>query len=88
MPTTIIADSSTLIAFLKVHRLDLLESLFGELVIPPAVAVEVPTLPNTSWIRIHTAPFPIESLPVALGAGRTRGNFIGRLSSGYRNYPR
>ena len=37
----VVADSSPLIALVRVNQLSLLEKLFGEVLVPPAVAREV-----------------------------------------------
>ncbi|MFT4040488.1 MAG: DUF3368 domain-containing protein [Thermomicrobiales bacterium] len=50
----VVADSSVLIAFHEVGSLDLLQSLFPEIVIPPAVAQEIaPSVGNTAgWLTV------------------------------------
>jgi predicted nucleic acid-binding protein len=56
MATLVVADASVLIALRQIGRLPLLEQLFDEVVIPPAVEREVapggPRLPG--WIRLRT----------------------------------
>jgi predicted nucleic acid-binding protein len=63
-----------LIALDKIGLLDDLENLFDELVIPPAVAVEIaPTVRAPSWIaqRSLTQPVDPQLLSAALGPGET-----------------
>jgi predicted nucleic acid-binding protein len=51
----VIADSSALIALQRVGRLELLHGLFGEVVVPGAVAREVERggLALPSWLKVH-----------------------------------
>lgn len=51
----VVADASVLIALAQLDQLQLLERLFGEIVIPGAVAREVaPSLPQLpSWIKVR-----------------------------------
>lgn len=57
----VICDASPVIVFEQIGRLDLLKMLFGQVVIPPAVAAEfrptLATLPH--WIRV-VAPVSIQ----------------------------
>jgi hypothetical protein len=54
----VVADASVLIALAQIEQLPLLEGLFGEIVIPAAVAREVaPSLPQLpSWIHVREPP--------------------------------
>ncbi|MDT0647447.1 DUF3368 domain-containing protein [Zunongwangia sp. F260] len=54
MPKIVISDTSTLILFHKIGELDLLQSVYGELVTTPEIAEEFGEIvPN--WIEIKTA---------------------------------
>ncbi|WP_031427307.1 DUF3368 domain-containing protein [Flavimarina sp. Hel_I_48] len=54
MPKIVISDTSTLILFHKIGELDLLQSVYGQLVTTPEIAEEFgETVPN--WIEIKTA---------------------------------
>ena len=68
----IVSNSSPLIALEQIERLDLIHALFGEILIPDAVAVEIaPTVQARSWIRQRSLslPLPPETLRPALGSG-------------------
>lgn len=71
----VIADASCLIALHQIGRLSLLERLFVEIQIPPAVSRETtPTLPELPpWIIVRELTYPIrkEILGASLGAGET-----------------
>lgn len=71
----VVADASVLIALGQIDRLSLLEQLFGEVMIPPAVAREVsPGLPELpSWIRTRALDEPPDPRVVSasLDAGET-----------------
>jgi predicted nucleic acid-binding protein len=68
----VIADSSALIALAQLGHLALLESLFGQILVPPAVAREVaprtpgPILPR--WIELR-APRQRDERIIAAGLG-------------------
>ncbi len=69
--SSVISNSSPLIALERVGRLDLIRQLFGRVDVPPAVAREVfeaDTIPN--WIEVVTLSGPVSAkIPLALGAG-------------------
>ncbi len=71
----VVADASTLIHLEKIGQLALLEGLFGQVAIPPAVAREVQkTLPELpAWVRVHTLgrSIPSSIAQRALGSGET-----------------
>ena len=75
MAQVVVADASVLIALAQIGQLSLLERLYAEVVIPPAVQSEVapsvPTLPP--WIHTHTLHRPLDSrvAHAALDAGET-----------------
>lgn len=54
----VVADASPLIVFCQIDRLDLVQGILGELLIPPSVAAEIaPSLgAPPAWIRV--APLP------------------------------
>jgi hypothetical protein len=59
---TVVADTSPLIALVQVDQLSLLEKLFGEILVPPAVVREVgPSLPGSSASANSHSPFPPRS---------------------------
>jgi len=62
---TVVADASPLIALAQVAQLPLLEKLFGEILVPPAVAREV-ELSLPALVRERPRPIPA-------AAGRDRG---------------
>lgn len=61
----VLADASVIIALDQIEHLFLLEKLFGEIVIPPAVAREVATIALPSWIRTVALPAAIDPRVVA-----------------------
>jgi predicted nucleic acid-binding protein len=71
----VIADSSALIGLQRIDRLDLLQQLFGEVLVPPAVVREVtyklPELP--AWVRAQqlTRSLPPEVIERRLGPGES-----------------
>lgn len=74
MAALVVADASVLIALGQIGQLSLLERLFGEVVIPPAVEREVVTgrPPLPGWVRAR----PLQALDsrvtgAALGDGET-----------------
>jgi predicted nucleic acid-binding protein len=75
MAQVVVADASVLIALAQIGQLSLLQRLYAEVVIPPAVQSEVapsvPTLPP--WIHTHTLQLPLDSrvTHAALDAGET-----------------
>ncbi len=72
---TVVADASVLIALAQIDQLWLLEKLFGNVIIPPAVALEVaPSLPSIPrWIetRLLERPLPPRVVAADLDAGET-----------------
>jgi predicted nucleic acid-binding protein len=75
MAALVVADASVLIALGQVGQLSLLEQLFGEVVVPPAVEREVvsgrPPLPG--WVRTRPLLGALDSrvTEAALGAGES-----------------
>lgn len=71
----VVADTSPLVAFHQIGQLQLLERLFGEILVPPAVAREAaPSLPKPpAWIRTvaPTQPIGSEILRASLGPGES-----------------
>ena len=71
----VVADASVLIALAQIDRLSLLEQLFGEVLIPSAVAREVsPGLAKLPpWVRTHVLDEPPDPRVAAasLDAGET-----------------
>jgi predicted nucleic acid-binding protein len=71
MPT-FVSNASPLIAFERLQRLDLLQSLTGEIIIPPAVRLEVfagVELPSWLHERSIGQPFSVQLLAPRLGPG-------------------
>ncbi len=71
----IVADTSPLIALQQIGQLSLLQKLFGEILVPPAVAREAgPSLPELpAWIFVHGLEHTIgsEVLRASLGSGES-----------------
>jgi len=71
----VVADTSPLIALHQLGQLSLLQRLFGEVLVPPAVEREAtPSLPERpAWIRTVTPAQPISSevLRASLGPGES-----------------
>jgi len=71
----VVADASVLIALTQIGQLPLLQRLFGEIVIPAAVAREVsPSLPQLpGWIETRAVGQPLEArvLAARLDPGET-----------------
>jgi predicted nucleic acid-binding protein len=65
-----VADSSALIAFHQIGRLELLQAVLGRVAVPPAVAREVaPSLGALpAWVEVRRAP-PHPALPTYLDDG-------------------
>lgn len=69
---TVVADSSPLIALVRVEQLSLLEKLFGEVLVPPAVAREVGlSLPGFLIERALARPIPAAILRASLDPGES-----------------
>lgn len=72
--TRVVSNASPLIALQQIGELELLHKLFGEIVIPPAVAHEVApsvTLPSWAEGRPLQQPMAGEILRASLGAGES-----------------
>lgn len=70
----VVSNTSALIALERVGQLDLLQQLYGNVVIPPAVAQEAaPRLVLPNWIMEHALTQPLDPLMLAasLGLGET-----------------
>jgi predicted nucleic acid-binding protein len=70
----VVADAGPVIALQRIGHLGLLQALFQEVLVPPAVARElVPRLTLPAWIRERTLQQPIaqEVLRASLGAGES-----------------
>jgi uncharacterized protein len=69
----VVSNASPLIALEHIGHLDLLESFFSEILIPPAVLREVGTLSLPTWITERTLTQPIgpRILNASLGAGES-----------------
>jgi hypothetical protein len=71
---TVVADASALIAFQQIGQLSLLQKVFMEVIVPPAVAREIqPSVPPVSWIVQRALAQPIAPLVLraSLGAGES-----------------
>lgn len=65
-----VADCSPLIGLNLLGRLELLQVIFDDILIPPAVLREAQSFALPSWIRIASPPPPeIPDLPDELGPG-------------------
>jgi predicted nucleic acid-binding protein len=75
----VVADASPLIALHQIEQLGLLEGLFGQVVIPPAVAGEVapslPTLP--AWIHVRELTQPVNARITRAGLGQGESEALG-----------
>jgi hypothetical protein len=75
MAQVVVADASVLIALAQIGQLSLLERLYAEVVIPPAVQREVaPSLPKLPpWVHTQTLEQPLDSrvAEATLDAGET-----------------
>jgi uncharacterized protein len=71
----VVADTSPLIAVHQLGQLSLLQRIFGEIYVPPAVAREVnpgmPALPSWIVVRTLAQPIALEILCASLGAGES-----------------
>jgi hypothetical protein len=70
----VVSNSSALIAFDQIGRLELLQALFGQILIPPAVKAETePTVVLPQWVieRPLSQPIPPRILNASLGAGES-----------------
>lgn len=74
MTSPVVSNSSPLIALEQIGRLDLLEKLFGSVLIPPAVYQEtLPTVALPAWITQHSLTQSVgpRVLRVSLGPGES-----------------
>lgn len=83
MSRIVVADSSCLIGLSKIHRLDILQKLFGGILIPPAVYQEVVVrgagragadeVAHANWIETRpiTDQLALRTLRLTLGAGES-----------------
>ena len=82
----VVADSSALIALNLIGSLALLRSVFGELVVPTAVATEVAASIASfpSWIHVHPVKLPVDGRIANpnLGAGETEVLALGLETPG------
>lgn len=72
--TLVVSDASPLIGLQQIDELKLLEGLFGEVVIPPAVAREVsPNVTLPTWVKTRSLQQPMagEILHASLGTGES-----------------
>ena len=80
----VVADTSPLIALLQIGHFSILKSLFIEVQIPPAVALEAaPSLPERpSWLLVRELTEPIGSdiLRASLGRGESEARDNGRVA--------
>jgi len=70
----VVSNSSALIALRQIGHLDLLERLFGEVMIPPAVAREIgPSVSAPRWVNEQSLTQPVgpRILRAALGLGES-----------------
>lgn len=72
--TLVVSNASPLIALDQIGEMKLLQGLFGEILIPPAVAREVePGVPLPPWVKTRPLQQPMagEVLRASLGAGES-----------------
>jgi len=71
--TLVVSDASPLIALQQIDELKLLRGLFGEVIIPPAVAREVAILSLPPWVKARSLQQPMagDILHASLGAGES-----------------
>jgi len=71
--TLVVSDASPLIALQQIDELKLLRGLFGEVIIPPAVAREVASLSLPPWVKARSLQQPMagDILHASLGAGES-----------------
>jgi predicted nucleic acid-binding protein len=70
----VISDASALIGFNRIDQIDILERLFGEVMVPPAVVREVgPSIATHAWLREQPFSRPVSAdiLAATLGPGET-----------------
>ena len=77
----IVSDASPLIALQQIERLDLLQTIFGRLVIPPAVAREAASVPLGDWIAIRSLEVPLPSTITGAGLGAGESEVWGSPSN-------
>ena len=65
----IVVDASSLIGLHSIGRLDLLHSVFGETIVPPAVASEVKRIHLPNWITVQSPAETAIEFPAQLGSG-------------------
>ena len=72
---SVVSNASPLIALAQIGQLDLLHHLFGQIIVPPAVVIEVaPSLPDLPrWVQQGDLSQPIGAriLSASLGAGES-----------------
>jgi predicted nucleic acid-binding protein len=71
---SVVADASPLIAFQQIGQLSLLQAIFTEVIVPPAVAREIqPSVPSVPWIVERPLAQAIAPLVLraSLGAGES-----------------
>jgi predicted nucleic acid-binding protein len=90
MPEPPVSDSTPLIAFARIGRLDLLEQLFGTILVPPAVHQEIVpaglakkgtrALQRADWIKRHDRPDPdvLIQVDATLGRGEREAIALGK----------
>lgn len=74
MTASVVADASPLIAFQQIGQLGLLQTIFTEVIVPPAVAREIQTsVPSVPWIVERPLAQAIAPLVLraSLGAGES-----------------
>jgi len=63
----VVSDTSSLIALHQIGQLSLLETIFGSVLIPPAVAREAPSIERPAWLLVCSLEKPLA--PPIVGAG-------------------
>jgi predicted nucleic acid-binding protein len=75
---SVVADASPLIAFQQISQLSLLQAVFTEVIVPPAVAREIqPSVPSVPWIVERPLAHPIAPLVLRASLGPGESEALG-----------
>lgn len=65
----VVSDTSPLIALHQIGQLGLLETIWGSVLIPPAVAREAPSIERPAWLLVRHLQNPLATPVVGAGLG-------------------